>query len=41
MRLAAGGTLLFHGVAALTAGAAPASVGLHLVCAAIGVLTLP
>jgi putative oxidoreductase len=37
MRVAAGGALLFHGVAALTAGMAPTSVGLHIVCAAMGV----
>ena len=38
MRVAAGGALLFHGVAALTAGVAPASVALHIVCAAMGAL---
>jgi len=38
MRVAAGGALLFHGVAALTAGLAPASVAFHIVCAAMGVL---
>ena len=38
MRVAAGGALLFHGVAALTAGLAPASVAFHIVCAAVGVL---
>ena len=38
MRVAAGGALLFHGVAALTAGVAPASVALHILCAAMGVL---
>ena len=38
MRVAAGGTLLFHGVAALTAGLAPASVALHIFCTAIGAL---
>ena len=38
MRVAAGGVLLFHGVAALTSGLAPASVALHIVCAAMGVL---
>ena len=32
------GALLFHGVAALTAGVAPASVALHILCAAMGVL---
>ena len=38
MRVAAGGALLFHGVAALTAEVAPASVALHILCAAMGVL---
>ena len=38
MRVAAGCTLLFHGVAALTAEVAPASVALHILCAAMGVL---
>jgi len=38
MRVAAGGALLFHGVAALTAAAAPALVAFHLLCAASGVL---
>jgi uncharacterized membrane protein YphA (DoxX/SURF4 family) len=38
MRVAAGSALLFHGVAALTAGVAPASVALHILCAAMGVL---
>ena len=38
MRVAAGGALLFHGVAALTAGLAPASVAFHILCAAMGVL---
>jgi uncharacterized membrane protein YphA (DoxX/SURF4 family) len=38
MRLAAGGALLFHGAAALTAGVAPASVAFHILCAAVGVL---
>ena len=37
MRVAAGGALLFHGVAALTAGVAPASAAFHIVCAAMGV----
>ena len=40
MREAAGGALLFHGVAALTAGWAPASVALHIACAAMGMLVL-
>ena len=38
MRVAAGGALLFHGVAGLTAGLAPTSVALHVVCVAMGVL---
>ena len=38
MRVAAGGALLFHGVAALSAGVAPASVAFHIVCAAMGLL---
>ena len=38
MRVAAGGALLFHGGAALTAAVAPASVAPHIVCAAMGVL---
>ena len=38
MRMAAGGALVFHGVAALTAGAAPPSVALHVLCAAMGAL---
>ena len=38
MRVAAGGALLFHGGAALTAGVAPTSVALHILCAAMGVL---
>jgi uncharacterized membrane protein YphA (DoxX/SURF4 family) len=36
MRVAAGGALLLHGVAALAAGVAPASAALHIVCAAMG-----
>ena len=40
MRLAAGGALLLHGAAALTAGAAPASTALHLLGAATGLLLL-
>src|SRR5678816_1144766 len=40
MRVAAGGALLFHGVAALTAGLAPASVALHIACVAMGVLVI-
>ena len=38
MRVAAGGALLFHGVAGLTAGLAPASVALHILCTSMGVL---
>ena len=38
MRVAAGGALLLHGVAALIAGLAPASVAFHILCAAMGVL---
>ena len=38
MRVAAGFALLFHGVAALTAGVAPASAAFHIACAAMGVL---
>ena len=40
MRVAAGGALLFHGVVALTAGLAPASAALHILCAAMGVLMI-
>ena len=38
MRVAAGGALLFHGVAALTAEVSSAWVAFHIVCAAMGVL---
>jgi putative oxidoreductase len=38
MRVAAGGALLFHGVAPLTAGLAPPSVAFHILCTALGVL---
>ena len=38
MRVAAGGALLFHGVAALTTGLAPAAIAFHVLCAAMGVL---
>lgn len=38
MRLAAGGALLSHGVAALAAGSIPAFVAFHVLSAAIGVL---
>jgi uncharacterized membrane protein YphA (DoxX/SURF4 family) len=38
MRVAAGGALLFQGVAALTTGLAPASAAFHLLCIALGVL---
>ena len=40
MRAAAGGALLFHAGVALTVGVAPASVALHLFCAATGVLLI-
>ena len=40
MRAAAGGALLFHGVAALTVGLAFASAAFHILCIAIGVLLL-
>ena len=38
MRVAAGGALLFQGVAALTTGLAPASAAFHLLCIALGVI---
>ena len=38
MRMVAGGALLFHGVAALTAGSPPAAIAFHIACAAMGVL---
>jgi putative oxidoreductase len=38
MRVAAGGALLVHGVAALIAGWAPAWVAFHILCIAIGLL---
>ena len=38
MRVAAGGALLFHGVAALTAEVTSAWVAFHIFCAAMGVL---
>ena len=42
MRLVAGGALLFHGLAALFAGAAPAfiAIAFHIFCAAIGVFVI-
>ena len=40
MRLAAGGVLLFHGVAALASGSVIALVAFHAFCAAIGALLL-
>ena len=40
MRVAAGCALLYHGVAALTAGVAPAPVALHILCAAMGVFLI-
>jgi uncharacterized membrane protein YphA (DoxX/SURF4 family) len=38
MRVAAGCSLLFHGIAALSVTVAPVSVALHILCAAMGVL---
>jgi uncharacterized membrane protein YphA (DoxX/SURF4 family) len=38
MRVAAGGALLVHGVAALAAGWVPGGVAFHILCAAMGVL---
>ena len=38
LRVAAGGALLLHGIAALTAGLPPAWVAFHIFCTAIGVL---
>ena len=38
MRAAAGGALLFHGMAALWAGSPSPLVGLHMICAAMGML---
>ena len=38
MRVAAGGALLFHGVAALAAGLTPAWSAFHILCAVTGVL---
>ncbi len=38
MRVAAGGTLLLHGVAALWTGYPWPLVGLHVICAAMGML---
>ena len=40
MRLVAGGALVCHAAAALTAGLAPVSVAFHVVCAAIGMLLI-
>jgi uncharacterized membrane protein YphA (DoxX/SURF4 family) len=40
MRLVAGGALLIHGLAALAAGAGPALIAFHVVCAAIGVFVI-
>jgi uncharacterized membrane protein YphA (DoxX/SURF4 family) len=40
MRVAAGGALLSHGVAALTVGLAFSSVAFHFICIALGVLLL-
>lgn len=38
MRVVAGGALLFHGVATLTAGSAPGCVVFYILCIAIGLL---
>ena len=38
MRVAAGGALLLHGVAALGTGSPSSLVGLHVICAAMGML---
>lgn len=38
LRVAAGGALIFHSAAALTAGVVPASVALHSLCVAAGFL---
>ena len=38
MRVAAGGTLLFHGVAALSSGGASTLAALHSICAVMGLL---
>jgi hypothetical protein len=40
MRLAAGGALLLHGVAALWTGVASTLLGLHLICAMMGMLLI-
>jgi len=40
MRLAAGGALLLHGVAALTAGLTSPLAALHLICTATGMLLM-
>ena len=40
MRVAAGGALLFHGVAALTAGLAPAWAAFYILCTATGALLM-
>ena len=40
MRVAAGGALLLHGAAALWTGFPSALVGLHLICAAMGILLI-
>ena len=40
MRVAAGGALLLHAVAALWTGLASALAGLHLICAAMGMLLI-
>ena len=38
MRVAAGGALLYHGIAALSAASAPASIAFSILCTAIGAL---
>lgn len=40
MRVAGGGALLLHGVAAFWTGLPSALVGLHLICAAMGMLLI-
>jgi uncharacterized membrane protein YphA (DoxX/SURF4 family) len=40
MRLAAGGTLCFHGAAALAAGPTPVAAALYLLCTLLGALLL-
>ncbi len=40
MRVAAGGALLLHGVTALWTGSPSSLVGLHVICAAMGMLLI-